>query len=651
VLRGAAALSLTTALVLSWSANPVGAQPGPQFDPDPPASEQAADIEVTQIEAEDGELKLSIEIPPAVAGGRLDVDAVGVIVDGSYVLASVERVNGDELTIVLAIDVSGSTAGEVLIRAIAAANAFVGSLPDGALVGVVSFGPEVLVVQAPTDDRVAVATALGSLTAEGATSLFDGTIAAVELVGTTQSSTRQVVVFSDGGDTASTAGLSEVIARATTADVGIDVVALESEEFSPDVLNTLAVDGRVWSVDSPEQIASAFGELGDRFGNQFVVTLPETAGEIVVVVRGDEGIRRVAVENSTVEEGPVGLGRTETTSPEIAAARLIPPASAIPIIAPLPDTVFGKNTLWLGLGAIAAGIFGAGATLAWPTRKNPNRTSLIRRHRSKPNRAEMVQRLSELADAGLKRTGKSKGLARQLEQSGSTLRAGEFVVLVGAIALGTMTVASVVVGPVVGLVSAVVVVIASKVRLSRRVKKVREQFGEQLGSTLQLLASNLRVGHGLLQSVDAVGQESESPTREEFRRVTGEVRLGRDVGGALRAMSDRLDNDDFRWVVQAIEIHRDVGGDLGEVLDNVGVTIRDRQRLKGQIESLSADGRISAAVMMALPFCVGAMMLATTPDYFDELTGRSAGRLLLAFGAVLMVSGGAWLKAIVRLDF
>jgi len=256
-----------------------------------------------------------------------------------------------------------------------------------------------------------------------------------------------------------------------------------------------------------------------------------------------------------------------------------------------------------------------------------------------------------MAEAGLGKGQRLSKLAATLEQAGSRLRPGEFVVAVAAAALGTMMIGTLAAGPKMAALLTVLVVFGSRFWLKRRVKKTRAAFAGQLGQTLQLLASNLRVGHGLMQGIDAVAREADAPTCHEFRRVTGEVRLGRDIAEALRAMVYRLDNDDFRWAVQAIEIHREVGGDLAEVLDNVGATISDRDRLRGQIAALSADGRISAAVMMTLPFCVAGLMLMSTPDYLDELTGRTGGQILLGIGALLMTAGAAWLKAIMRLDF
>ncbi|HVM40773.1 MAG TPA: type II secretion system F family protein, partial [Acidimicrobiia bacterium] len=188
--------------------------------------------------------------------------------------------------------------------------------------------------------------------------------------------------------------------------------------------------------------------------------------------------------------------------------------------------------------------------------------------------------------------------------------------------------------------------IVSTVRTRRQRK-----LAEQLGDTLQLLAGSLRAGHGLVQALDMVTREAESPTAEEFHRVIVEARLGRDLAESLDALAARSGNEDIEWVVQAIRIHREVGGDLAEILDRVGETIRDRNRVRGQIRSLTAEGRLSAIILMALPFLVGAWMYMSNRPYVEELTARPQGRVLLFVGAVLMSIGAAVMRRLVKPEF
>ncbi len=132
--------------------------------------------------------------------------------------------------------------------------------------------------------------------------------------------------------------------------------------------------------------------------------------------------------------------------------------------------------------------------------------------------------------------------------------------------------------------------------------------------TLQLLTSTLRSGYGLLQALDSVAQEAAEPARTEFRRVLLEIRVGRDLSAALRALSDRMRSQDFAWVVGAIEINREIGGDLAAVLDSTAETIRERQRVHRQVRALTAEGRLSGYILTALPVVVALAMRVHQPE-------------------------------------
>src|SRR5262249_44914912 len=151
-----------------------------------------------------------------------------------------------------------------------------------------------------------------------------------------------------------------------------------------------------------------------------------------------------------------------------------------------------------------------------------------------------------------------------------------------------------------------------------------------------LMAGTLRTGYAILPTLDMVSREAPSPSAEEFRRVVAESRLGRDLNTSLAAMGERGGGDDFTWGAPAIEINREVGGDLAEVLDNVASTIRERARVRRQVRTVSAEGRLSAVVLVALPIVLGLVLAILNPDYVAELT-HGAGLVMLLIGAVLLV--------------
>ncbi|WP_258933492.1 type II secretion system F family protein [Nesterenkonia pannonica] len=131
--------------------------------------------------------------------------------------------------------------------------------------------------------------------------------------------------------------------------------------------------------------------------------------------------------------------------------------------------------------------------------------------------------------------------------------------------------------------------LGARITLSIRITKRQKQFAEQLDDSLQLMASNLRAGHSLPQALSSVAKEADSPTAEEFARIVNETRVGRDLGLALDVTAERMASEDFSWVTQAIAINREVGGNLAEVLDGVADTIRQRNEIRGQVATLSAE--------------------------------------------------------------
>jgi tight adherence protein B len=202
-----------------------------------------------------------------------------------------------------------------------------------------------------------------------------------------------------------------------------------------------------------------------------------------------------------------------------------------------------------------------------------------------------------------------------------------------------------------GLILAVAVVVAARTVLEVLRSRRQRAFADQLDDSLQLLAGSLRAGYGILQAVDSLSKEAESPTSDEFRRVVLEARLGRDFHESLKVMAERLESVDFKWVADAIQINQEVGGDLSEVLDNVGLTIRDRNQIRRQIKALSAEGRLSAIILLLLPFVVGILITFIVPGYVQELFTHPVGIGMLVLGAVLMIIGGFWIKKIVRIVF
>jgi Flp pilus assembly protein TadB len=187
--------------------------------------------------------------------------------------------------------------------------------------------------------------------------------------------------------------------------------------------------------------------------------------------------------------------------------------------------------------------------------------------------------------------------------------------------------------------------IGAKILLSVRANQRRARFADQLDDSLALLAGGLRAGHSLLRAIDAVSQEAESPTGEELARVVNETRIGRDLGDALDNTAVRMRSEDFQWVAQAI------AGNLSDVFDQVGRTIRERNQIRRQVKALSAEGKMSAYVLLALPVGVFAFLMLSQPSYFSGFFTSIWGYVALVVAVVLMIVGTLWMLASVKVKF
>ncbi len=313
-----------------------------------------------------------------------------------------------------------------------------------------------------------------------------------------------------------------------------------------------------------------------------------------------------------------------------------------------PSSPLGDWAPMVGAGLCGAAvlIFVLGTVLS----RAPRAVGLAPRRRGL-GLAVAAGRAEAMGDSLLQRKDRAASLTKALDAAGVDARPGELLV---AVAVGALVVS---VGgwmlrvPVTGVVLGLAVPLLARMALNFLAGRRRRKFCDQMPDTLQVLSGTLRAGHGLAQGLQTVGQEAESPTAEEFRRLTIETRLGRDLVDALNGVADRVGGEDFRWVVQAIQIQRDVGGDLAEVFDSVAATIRDRTRIRRQVSALSAEGRMSAWVLMLLPFGLVGMMYVTNPDYLGPLFSSGVGQKLLALAAVLLIAGGLWLRRIVRPTF
>jgi tight adherence protein B len=238
-----------------------------------------------------------------------------------------------------------------------------------------------------------------------------------------------------------------------------------------------------------------------------------------------------------------------------------------------------------------------------------------------------------------------------LEHAGLRLGQGDFYVLLASGALVGALAGLVVGGVLLALLMVLLAPAAGHLALKFLAGRRRAKFDDQLGDTLQLLSGGLRAGHSILRAIDAAGNESQSPTAEEMRRVITETSLGRDLMDSLNDTAERMQNEDFVWIAQAIQINREVGGNLAEVLDQVNETIRERSEIKGHIKSLAAEGKFSAYILMAMPFGIVSLLMLVNPGYMNVMFTHPLGWAMIAASLILMTIGGLWMRKIIDLKF
>lgn len=620
-----------------------------------PTKAQQDALEIRTVDDSDyPALEVAVAVPEQLADVALPPDAFTITENGqSLGRPSLGRTT-DPATqqqamaprTVLAIDTSGSMQNSI-DQALAAASDFVRNLRDGSEVAVVTFGDRPTVVTEFTADLDAVLASIASITVDpnAETALFDGVRRASSLVPVgTDDALRSIIVLSDGGDTVSSGTLDQAVAALRRSEATVWAVGLESTESNPGALEALTGDsGRVVSTANTDELQQIYVSLASDVSSQYLLRYDSDASGTTAIT--------VALNFGVVDA-------SDSVETEITAAPAPEPAAPIRIANPDPYTVtvplLGTTTAFrIGLAAVAA----AGLLIVVLVATSPlvvaSRRRLLPASGAEARTAmtTVAEWMTDQADRRLRGRRLGSAIDRALEDAAIDVRTGELMVGLVSLMLMAFAVGLAAANATVGALIALAIPVGARIVLASRRRRRQAAFTDQFIDVLQLLASSLRAGHGLLQGIDAVARDAEEPAASEFRRILLEHRLGRDLGEAMHNCADRMDSMDFRWVVQAIEIHRDVGGDLARVLDNIVGTIRERAAVHRQVRSLSAEGRMSARVLIALPFLVVLLVSIVDPGYFSELTSRGIGRVLIVLAGCLLLVGMTVIQRMVKIRY
>jgi Flp pilus assembly protein TadB len=647
-LRALSGLVLVSALLGLAGALPAAATP------DQPSGQ------ISGVKSTPGEVDLTLTVTGLPEGTPVDPDSVVVTVAGHQldsVVRSAQVLKSRSQNVVreaiLAFDASHSMGADGIAAARAAAISYAQQLPASVRIGVVSFANHVTTLLEPTTDRTALANALPTLNTTLGTSLYDGVVQALQLTdGLPANAQRRLLVLSDGADTSSTRSLASLLSALRTAKVPADVVAFRLPG-SHAVLNQIASasGGAVLPVDDAGGLANAFAAAAGAFGQRvdLAVAVPRELDQqhVTLTVSIEAGAQKVVAQTHATVKASLAGDSTFRTKNSISDSGLLA-VLAIAFIA----------ILAVGLVLLLIPVLRHERS-AWDARlAEAARYRVVRSvgHESDQlvvaeDDGALAKRALSVVDRAVRARGQRERLLSELERAGMRMRPEEWAILQLATILSFAAVAFALLrSPIAVLIGGVLGWVGCRIFIRTKIDKRAKAFEQQLADNLQLLSGSLRSGFSLAQALGTVVREGTEPTASEFTRALTEVRLGSNLEEALDRVADRMKCEDLRWVVMAIRISREVGGNLAEVLDSTVETMRERARLRGQVRVLTAEGRLSARILTALPIFVGTTFVLIRPAYVHPLFHISTGLIMFTIGVFELILGAFWMNRLTKIE-
>jgi tight adherence protein B len=539
---------------------------------------------------------------------------------------------------VLVLDASNSMRGVPIRSAMKAARAFAARRNPGQPLAIITFNDSAKVVTRLTTNGAAIDAALATLPKLGeGTHIHDAVLRATTLLRKAHVSPGSIVLLTDGKDTGSRASLDVAVRGVTANRVRVFSVGLRSKTFDATSLETLAREtgGSYSEATSAQSLEKIYDGLGLRLAHEYLVTYRSLA--------------------------PLGA----TVHVSVYVAGIHSPGETLYVAPSLPKErggTFHRSVayrLWrspismLLVALLVAGLVAAATMLLL---RPPSRT--LRRRMSefvslvKPEQPESTPRpsanLFRHAEKPLERSRWWTQFQEELEIAEVKMPAVQIVLwTVVATVVFMWLIAAVTTG--IFAVFALAIPWGVRSLLKRKLRKRREAFSEQLPDNLQVLASGLRAGHSIVGALSLVVEESDEPSRSEFRRVIADEQLGVPLEDAIDAVVRRMDNHDLEQVALVAALQRRTGGSAAEVLDRVTETIRERFELRRLVKGLTAQGRLSRWIVSLLPPALMAVISLINPHYLDPLFKTSGGRLLLLLGTCMVVAGSVVIKKIVEI--
>lgn len=596
--------------------------------------------------------------------------SVSATIGGENTEVSVTPAAAKPRTTMLVIDTSGSMEASGMATVRTAVKEFLAAVPQGVKVGVVSFASTSGVDVKPTTDRAAVQRAVDGLRSRGETALYAGVQDAVKALGTVGE--RSIVLLSDGGDTVEeqkggAAREASQLATATTlltqAKVRAEVIAFKSPEANGTVLKQFATagGGSVATAGNREAVAKAFDAAARTLDSQVSISMGRPAGLTGIQTVVVKGLASGAPFTATAALDLGAKAPVVPTSDETVAAPAAPTAGiGLPRAAPPPTRILlplAVLLLFLGVFVIVVATLGPVFRSQRKERVATIEAYGIGRAQVRPVQSSPSSISQSLVDAGEQFMSGRESTSRTmmlLDRADLPWRAGEwFVLRVIAVIVGGLVgyVLLLARNPWVGLAIGVVLGYVLPALVIRFLARRRaRQFEFVLPDVLMLTATSLASGFSLLQALDAVARDAPEPCAKEFSRALAETRIGADVSDALDHTAARMDSNNMRWATMAIRIQREVGGNLADTLRTTAATLREREGLRRHVRALSAEGRLSAYILISLPIGILLFSMYSNYEYVSLLWTTLYGLIMSVMGVLAMVAGIFWMRNVVKIE-
>jgi tight adherence protein B len=244
-----------------------------------------------------------------------------------------------------------------------------------------------------------------------------------------------------------------------------------------------------------------------------------------------------------------------------------------------------------------------------------------------------------------------KNIQSQLIKAHIPLKGEEFITLCIISAITFMIVffivsKSIITGLTLGTIGWYLPILFVKSKKKKRIKLLNDQ----LGDAISLISNSLKAGYSFFQAIDATSTEMSGSIAEEFAQVKKEINLGLSTEYALENLVKRVESDDLELMITAILIQRQVGGNLAEILDNISETIRERIRIKGEVKTLTAQGRMSGLIISILPPAMGVVLALINPKHIGVLFTSKLGLMMVGISIIMELLGIYFINQIVKIE-